>query len=289
MGVMEDFNRAVGHIDATLTEGADEGELRRLSGYSRAALSRVFSIFTGMTLSEYVRGRKLTEAAFELRDSGTRVIDVALRYGFASPDSFGAAFREFHGCIPSEVRDGRPFRVMSKLRLTLSVRGGEEMRISIQRKPAFTVAGLGREAIGSAECPAVWDALLEGWDEDALVALGSGQSFGACYGIEGADTINYLAGYDAADADAAYSAGAGRAGGRPSGVRRGVAHGTGARMHPRGLALRDGVLPAGAGPAPLRGAGLRGVRSGRHVSAGLQDGALGAGGEGAGGDDPVPC
>lgn len=202
MGVMEDFNRAVGHVDATLTEGADEGELRRLSGYSRAALSRVFSIFTGMTLSEYVRGRKLTEAAFELRDSGTRVIDVALRYGFASPDSFGAAFREFHGCTPSEVRDGRPFRVMSKLRLTLSVRGGEEMRISIQRKPAFTVAGLGREAIGSAECPAVWDALLEGWDEDALVALGSGQSFGACYGIEGADTINYLAGYDVADADA---------------------------------------------------------------------------------------
>ncbi len=87
MGVMEDFNRTVGYIDATLGKSADDREIRRLSGYSRAMFSRVFSIFTGITLSEYIRGRRLTEAAFDLRSSEERIIDVALRHGFGSPDS----------------------------------------------------------------------------------------------------------------------------------------------------------------------------------------------------------
>lgn len=203
MGIMEDFNQTVDHIDASLGASADDGEIRRLSGYSRAMFSRVFSIFTGMTLSEYIRGRRLTEAAFDLRSSEERVIDVALRYGFGSPDSFAAAFKEFHGRTPSEVRDGMPFRVMSKLRLALSVRGGEEMKVSIQKKPGFTVAGLMREAIESSECPATWDALYKSWDEEKLSALGSGQSYGMCLDIEGPGTINYLAGYDVSDGVAA--------------------------------------------------------------------------------------
>ncbi len=153
MDIMEDFNRTVDHIDASLSESADDREIRRLSGYSRAMFSRVLSIFTGMTLSEYICGRRLAEAAFDLRSSGKRVIDVALRHGFGSPDSFAAASKEFHGRTSSEVRDGRPFRAMSKLRLALSVRGGEEVKVSIQRKPTFTVAGLMREAIESSECP----------------------------------------------------------------------------------------------------------------------------------------
>jgi len=203
MGIMEDFNQTVDYIDASLGESADDGEIRRLSGYSRAMFSRVFSIFTGMTLSEYIRGRRLTEAAFDLRSSEERVIDVALRYGFGSPDSFAAAFKEFHGRTPSEVRDGMPFRVMSKLRLALSVRGGEEMKVSIQKKPGFIVAGLMREAIESSECPATWDALYKSWDEEKLSALGSGQSYGMCFDVEDPGTINYLAGYDVSDGAAA--------------------------------------------------------------------------------------
>lgn len=203
MGIMEDFNRTVDHIDASLGESADDREIRRLSGYSRAMFSRVFSIFTGMTLSEYICGRRLTKAAFDLHSSEERIIDVALRYGFGSPDSFAAAFKKFHGRTPSEIRDGKPFRVMSKLQLALSVRGGEEMKVSIQRKSAFTVAGLMREAIESSECPATWDALYKSWDEKKLSALGSGQSYGMCFDVEDPGMINYLAGYDISDGAAA--------------------------------------------------------------------------------------
>ena len=108
MSIMENFNQTVGHIDENLLEGTDDAEIRRLSGYSRAMFARVFSIFTGMTLSEYIRGRKLTEAAFELRSSDRRVIDVALQYGFGSPDSFSAAFKDFHGCTPPRSRTESP-------------------------------------------------------------------------------------------------------------------------------------------------------------------------------------
>lgn len=109
MGIMEDFNRTVDHFDASLGESADDREIRRLSGYSRAMFSRVFSIFTGMTLSEYICGRRLTEAAFDLRSSEERIIDVALRYGFGSPDSFAAAFKKFHGRTPPRSGTGSPF------------------------------------------------------------------------------------------------------------------------------------------------------------------------------------
>lgn len=100
MDIMEDFNRTVDHIDASLSESADDREIRRLSGYSRAMFSRVLSIFTGMTLSEYIRGRRLTEAAFDLHSSEERVVGVALRHGFGSPDSFAAASKEFHSRTP---------------------------------------------------------------------------------------------------------------------------------------------------------------------------------------------
>lgn len=203
MSIMEDFNQTVDYIDSRLVEGANDAQIRRLSGYSRAMFARVFSIFTGVTLSEYIRGRRLTQAAFDLRSSDERVIDVALRYGFGSPDSFAAAFKEFHGCTPSEVRGGQSFRVMSKLRLTLTVTGGEEMKVSIQKKPAFIVAGLMREAIDNSECPATWEALHERWDEKTLCALGDGRCYGMCFDVKDPGTINYLAGYGASDGAAA--------------------------------------------------------------------------------------
>lgn len=87
--------------------------------------SRLFSILTETTLSEYLRSRRLTEAAIILRYTDEKIIDIAFKFGYESLDSFGAAFKNFHGCTPLEIRNGKPFKLVSRVQLALSIRGGK--------------------------------------------------------------------------------------------------------------------------------------------------------------------
>ena len=173
--------------------------------------SRLFSILTETTLSEYLRSRRLTEAAVILRDTDEKIIDVAFKFGYESSDSFGTAFKNFHGFTPSEVRNGKPFKLVSRVQLALSVRGGRSMNITIQKKKAFTVAGINEQNINSSLCPSIWDKLYEKYSHDELVSLGSGKSVGVCHDILDLDnhdvldtnTINYMTGYIVNDVDKA--------------------------------------------------------------------------------------
>jgi len=67
-------------------------------------LQRFFALNTGVTLTEYIRRRRLSEAALTLRHTSKKVIDVALDCGYESPDTFGVAFKRFHGITPSDAR-----------------------------------------------------------------------------------------------------------------------------------------------------------------------------------------
>lgn len=203
MNTVQAFNRTMAYIEQALEGELEAGRVQRLSGYSLPLFSRVFSMLTGMTLAEYIRLRRLTRAACALRETQEKIIDIAARCGYESPDAFTLAFRRFHGHTPTQVRRGAGFQVCAPIRMRLTIKGGREMQISIQKKPGFTLAGVKREQIESSQCPAVWDALFAASDEETLAALGSGQSFGACYETESCDRINYMAGFDAKDAQAA--------------------------------------------------------------------------------------
>lgn len=200
MNTMQAFNRTMAYIEETLTDGMDEKSIQLLSGYSLPLFSRVFSMLTNITLMEYIRLRRLTEAARALRETPEKVIDIAARCGYDSPDAFALAFKKFHGHTPTQVRKGAAFQVFAPIRMSLTITGGREMNISIRKKPGFMVAGIKREGIESRQCPDVWDDLFRAHGEDRLVSLGSGQSFGACYETTDCERINYMAGYDAKDA-----------------------------------------------------------------------------------------
>lgn len=95
MNMIDSFNKTIRYIEATLEDEIQEKSIIRLSGYSYAMFSRIFSILTGNPLAEYIRSRKLTKAAFALRESKERIIDIAFQYGYDSPDSFSAAFKVY--------------------------------------------------------------------------------------------------------------------------------------------------------------------------------------------------
>lgn len=207
MNIIKLFNDTVNYIETVLDGEIDEKKISSLSGYSYPMFSRLFSMLTETTLSEYIRSRRLTEAAIDLRDTDEKIIDIAMKYGYESPDAFGAAFKKFHGFTPSEVKEGKPFKLVSKIQLALSVKGGRSMDIKIEKKQAFKVAGYNEQDINSSLCPNVWDRLYGKYSHEELAGLGKGESVGVCHDIESPDRINYMAGYITTDIEKAKAMG----------------------------------------------------------------------------------
>ena len=196
---MHQFNQTMDYLEEQLTGEVDMKIFQQLSGYSYPLFSRIFSIMADMTLAEYLRNRRLSEAVTDLRESSDKIIDIAMKYGYESADSFSAAFKKFHGATPSEVRNGKPYRFFPRLQLSLKITGGKNMDIKIQKKPSFTVAGVLLEAIDNSQCPSAWEQLYANHSLESLESLGSGQSFGVCSDVKEGEIINYMAAYDVTD------------------------------------------------------------------------------------------
>ena len=102
-------------------------------------LQRGFSLMTGYGIGEYIRNRRLYQAALDLKETEDKVIDIALRYCYETPESFTKAFSRFHGVTPSQVRDGAVGKVFLPLTIKLSVQGGSQMDFKIAPMFPFKV------------------------------------------------------------------------------------------------------------------------------------------------------
>ncbi|SMC95489.1 AraC family transcriptional regulator [Sporomusa malonica] len=143
MGTLEKLNAALHHIEENLTDNINFKEVSRLACCSEYHFKRMFSFLAGVTLSEYIRRRRLTLAAFELTNSNIRVIDVAIKYGYNSPDAFTRAFESLHGITPSEAKNtGQTLKAYPRMTFHLSINGGIEMNYRIVEKEAFHIIGI---------------------------------------------------------------------------------------------------------------------------------------------------
>ncbi len=141
--LLKSMNEAIKYIEENLTNEIDFKEVARLAYCSEFHFKRMFSFLAGATLSEYIRRRRLTLAAFELKDSNVKVIDIAIKYGYNSPDSFTRAFQNLHGLTPSEARiNGRSLKAYPRMTFQLSIKGGSEMNYRIEEKGAFRIVGI---------------------------------------------------------------------------------------------------------------------------------------------------
>ena len=143
------IQRAIDYIENHIAEPLDPGEIAQQAYSSAYHFQRVFGILCGLTLGEYIRSRRLALAGEELRTGGARVIDVALKYGYDSPDSFARAFQKFHGVTPKQARNGAALRSFSRLRVKISLEGGISMNYRIEQKPEMVLTGYGRRFEGA--------------------------------------------------------------------------------------------------------------------------------------------
>lgn len=145
MELLKDMNEALNYIEENLGGEIDFKEVARLAVCSEYHFRRMFSFLAGITLSEYIRRRRLTLAALELSSSDMRVIDAAVKYGYNSADAFTRAFQELHGITPSEARSmGKHLKAFPRMTFQLTIKGGIEMNYRIVEKEAIRIVGISK-------------------------------------------------------------------------------------------------------------------------------------------------
>lgn len=137
------LNEAMEYIEAHLTDKIDYGRLSQIACCSSYHFQRMFAYMAGVTLSEYIRRRKMSLAAVDLQGGEGKVIDIAAKYGYNSPTAFNRAFQSVHGIAPSAVKqEGISVKSYPPIVFQITVKGAEVMDYRIETKEAFRILGI---------------------------------------------------------------------------------------------------------------------------------------------------
>lgn len=145
MDMLKNINDAIEYVESNLSNKLDPDKIAEISCTSFDGFQRIFSYLTGITLSEYLRRRRLTEASYMIANERLRVIDLAVMYGYDSADSFSRAFIKQHGITPTQARrNGVTLKTYPPVSFHITVKGIDGMNVKIVEKSAFTVTGIAR-------------------------------------------------------------------------------------------------------------------------------------------------
>lgn len=194
MDVATGMQNAINYIEDHLTEEIDYNCIAQKSCMSSFYFQRIFCAMCGYTVGDYIRYRRLTLAGSELVQSKAKVIDVALKYGYETPESFTRAFVKFHGVTPSYAKEnGDRLKCFYPLSVTITLRGGfmekfKKDNYRIEKKDAFTVLEKVEQHMIDNEAnkntiPEFW---VRSWQDGTVKTLlsnlsGSKDLFGICY------------------------------------------------------------------------------------------------------------
>ena len=141
--MLKELNHVIDYIENHLKNELSLETISEYVGVSDFHFRKIFFYLSGMTLSEYIKNRRLTEANKDLLN-GDKVTDVAFNYGYQSIDGFTRAFKNWSGYLPSEVRKNMISKTFPKLSFTITVKGGISMEFRIVNKPAFNLVGVSK-------------------------------------------------------------------------------------------------------------------------------------------------
>ena len=137
------MNAALDYVEENLCDEIDYAVLEKLTCCSAHTFFKMFSYVADVSLSEYVRRRRLTLAALDLQCGNAKVVDIALKYGYESPVSFARAFQGMHGITPTQAKkSGITLKAYPRLSFQMMIKGKEQMVYRIEKKEAFRVFGI---------------------------------------------------------------------------------------------------------------------------------------------------
>ncbi len=140
---IERLNKTISYIEEHLAEEISYDELAHIACCSSYHYQRIFAYMAGIPLSEYIRRRRMSLAAIELQSGNKKIIDIGMKYGYASPTAFNRAFQSVHGIAPSIAKKGgTTIKSYLPISFKLTVKGVEELSYRIETKDSFRIVGV---------------------------------------------------------------------------------------------------------------------------------------------------
>lgn len=140
---LTNLNNAIEYIENSLNEEISYDEAARIACCSTYYFQRMFTYVAGITLADYIRRRRMSQAAFELQRTEKKVVDVAFEYGYSSPTSFNRAFQSVHGITPAAAKSrGSQLNAYPPIKFSVEVTGGSAMSYHIEEKQEIRIVGI---------------------------------------------------------------------------------------------------------------------------------------------------
>lgn len=194
------LQNAIDFMEERLLEDVSIEEIASQANASPFHFQRTFAILTDITVGEYLRRRRLTLAAEELSRTNNKIIDLAYKYGYDTPEAFSKAFRKQHGVTPSDVRKGLgKLQSYSRLVIQVSLKGADPVKYRIVEKEGFNVIGVKRQfsCVNNEHQTGItrlWDEVNSDGTCDSLIPLMNGEIngiLGVCASAPQANCIDY--------------------------------------------------------------------------------------------------
>jgi AraC family transcriptional regulator len=187
---IDGIQSAIRYIEENITEDLNIEDIAARCYVSAFHFQRIFNVLCGITVGGYIRSRRLTLAAQELSRENDKVVNIAMKYGYDSPDSFARAFNRFHGVSPSAAtKKGARLRAYAPLRIKISMEGGTMLEYKIAEKAAFTVMGKSKKFNADTsydEIPRFWQEHMKSGESQIVCGM-----YGVCMDVDG-KVFDYL-------------------------------------------------------------------------------------------------
>lgn len=182
---------AVDYMEEHLEEPIEVARIAEVAYSSSFHFQRMFHILTGNTVVEYIRKRRLTLAARELAEKKAKVIDIALKYGYETPEAFTKAFKRLHGISPAEARrPGISLKAFPRISLEFALKGNQNLEYKIVERETFLVVGKAlkvstKDGENFKRIPRFWEECnQEGTCEKLCIDFSAREILGICADIE---------------------------------------------------------------------------------------------------------
>lgn len=144
MNIYRSLNEVIKYIEEHLEENISYSDLAKIVGVNEYTFLRVFDLITNISVADYIRKRRLSNAGAELINDSSKVIDIAVKYNYENATSFSRAFEKFHGIKPSEVsKNPENLKVFPILHFEETEKSNEQIKYSIIELDAFSIYGKG--------------------------------------------------------------------------------------------------------------------------------------------------
>lgn len=181
---LKNLSSAIEYIEENLDKEISAEAAARIACCSTYYFQRMFSYVTGISLSEYIRRRRMSQAAFELQRTDKKVLDIALKYGYTSPTAFNRAFQSVHGITPAAAKNkGITLNAYPPIRFSVKITGGDAMSYHIAEKESIRIVGIRTPLTQDMEenqriVPDFWKRTLQGEQYAAICQLANGNPEG---------------------------------------------------------------------------------------------------------------